>query len=132
MEGMLGMYKQVQNNREQFTSAFVRSMFRKPQTDQYLDSLVKASLSMPTDSAIAASVSSISRADYRPAIAKLDRPVMVMCEAALKTMTADPIVSVWPNTRVEVFEDAGHAIFVDDAARFNKALADFMQRLPGN
>jgi len=132
VEGAFGMYKQVQNNRREFTTAFVRSMFKKPQTDQYLDSLVKASLKMPTDSAIAASVSSISRADYSPAITRLDRPVLVMCEAALKSMTVDPIASAVPNARVEMFEDAGHALFVDDAERFNKVLAEFIQHLQAN
>jgi pimeloyl-ACP methyl ester carboxylesterase len=35
-------------------------------------------------------------------------------------MAADPIVSVVPSARVELFEDAGHALFVDDAERFNR------------
>jgi pimeloyl-ACP methyl ester carboxylesterase len=30
-----------------------------------------------------------------------------------------------PSARVEVFEDAGHALFVDDAARFNALIAEF-------
>jgi len=30
-----------------------------------------------------------------------------------------------PSARVEVFEDAGHALFVDDAARFNALLTEF-------
>ena len=29
-----------------------------------------------------------------------------------------------PQSRIEVFEDAGHALFVDDAARFNRLLTD--------
>jgi microsomal epoxide hydrolase len=132
IEAMLGMYKQVQTNRRDFTAAFVRSMYKKPQTDEYLQRVVDAALKMPADSAIAASVSSISRADYRPAIAKLDRPVLVMCEAALKTMVADPVVSIVPSAKVELFEDAGHALFVDDAERFNKVLADFIQHILAN
>lgn len=132
VDTMLGVYKQVQNNRSTFTAAFVRSMYKKPRSDDYYDRLTKAVLKMPTDSAIAASISSMSRADYRPAIAKLDRPVMVMCEAALKPLAADLVVANVPGTRVELFEDAGHALFVDAADRFNKTLADFVQHLPAN
>ena len=127
--GMLGMYQRLETDRRDFTEKFVRSMYKKPQSEEYIARLVEASLKMPTDSAIAASVGSISRADWRPAIAKLDRPVLVMCEAALKTMAADLVASTVPGTRVELFDDAGHALFVDDAAHFNEVLDDFLQHL---
>jgi len=31
---------------------------------------------------------------------------------------------------VETFDDAGHALFVDDAARFDAVPEDFLQHLP--
>src|SRR5437660_6190388 len=127
---MVGMYKQVQTNRRDFTEKFVRSMYKKPQPEEYIQRVVAASLKMPSDSAVAASVSSISRADWRPALAKVDRPVLVMCQAQMKGMAADPIVSAIPAARVELFEDAGHALFVDDAGRFNALLGDFILHLP--
>jgi len=127
---MVGMYKQVQTNRREFTEKFVRSMYKKPQPEEYIQRVVAASLKMPSDSAVAASVSSISRADWRPALAKVDRPVLVMCQAQLKSMAADPIVSAIPTARAELFEDAGHALFVDDAERFNALLGEFILHLP--
>lgn len=126
---MVGMYKQVQTNRREFTEKFVRSMYKKPQPEEYIQRVIAASLKMPTDSAVAASVSSISRANWHPALAKLDRPVLVVCQAPMKSMAADPVVSVVPSARVEVFEDAGHALFVDDAERFNTVLEDFIRHL---
>lgn len=129
---MLGMYTQIQTNRRQFTERFVRSMYKKPQSEEYIARVIAASLLMPTDSAIAASVSSVSRADWRPAMAKLDRPVLVMCESAIQAMTADPIKKNVPTARVEAFADAGHALFVDDAERFNTVLEGFVKNLPTN
>ena len=55
---------------------------------------------------------------------------ILMCEAQLKSMAADPIVSAIPTARVELFEDAGHALFVDDAERFNALLGEFILHLP--
>lgn len=127
---MIGMYKQVQTNRREFTEKFVRGMYKKPQSEDYIQRVIAASLKMPSDSGVAASVSSISRAGWRPALAKVDRPVLVICETLLKTMAADPVVAAIPSTRVELFEDAGHALFVDDAERFNAVLEDFVQHLP--
>lgn len=130
MTALLGMYRQVQNNRAEFTDKFVRGMFRHPQPEDYLKRLIAVSLEMPPDLAVAASASSISRADWSPAIRKLDRPVLVMCETALKATAADPITGLVPTARVEIFENDGHALFVDDPDHFNKVLESFIVQLP--
>lgn len=127
---MLGMYRQVELNRRSFTEKFVRSMYKKPQPESYIARVVEASLKMPADSAIAASAGSVSRGDWRPAIAKMDRPILILCQAASQSFAADLIVSVASSTKVELFQDAGHALFVDDAERFNSVLDDFVQHLP--
>ena len=129
VSAMLGMYQQLQSNRREFTEKFVRGMYRKPQPEDYIQRVLAASLQMPADSAITASVSSVGRADWRPAIAKLDRPVLIACETGLKSMAADPVKSLVPSARVELFDDAGHALFVDDADRFNSVLEDFLLHL---
>ncbi len=126
---VLALYKQVQTDRRKFTEKFVRSMYKKPQPEDYLARVVAASMKMPTDTAIALSVLTITRADWRPAIARLDRPVLITCETALKGPAADLIKSMVPSARVELFDDAGHALFVDDATRFNAVLEDFLQHL---
>ena len=127
---ILGLYRQVQTNRRDFTEKFVRSMYKKPQPEDYIARVIEASMQMPTDSAVAISVSTITRADWRPAIAKLDRPVLIACETAMKRPAADLIKSMVPSTRVELFDSAGHALFVDDSSRFNAVLDDFLNHLP--
>jgi non-heme chloroperoxidase len=83
----------------------------------------------PADNAVAMSVNS----DWRPTISKLDRPLLVACEPPLKAMAADPITAIVASARVELFPDAGHALFVDDADHFNTVLDDFLQHLaPGS
>jgi pimeloyl-ACP methyl ester carboxylesterase len=47
-------------------------------------------------------------------------------------MAADPVISAIPSARVELFEDAGHPLFVDDADRFDAVLDDFIQHLPAH
>lgn len=119
---MLGSYRALQVNRREFTDKFVRGMYKQPQPEEYIQRLISASLQMPTDSAVAVSVGSTARADWRPAVAKLDRPVLVVCEKAMKPFAADLIQSMIPTARVELFEDVGHALFVDAGARFNTVL----------
>jgi len=45
-----------------------------------------------------------------PRLLRVDRPVLVMCQAKLKGMAADPIVSAIPAARAELFEDAGSRV----------------------
>ena len=130
VEAMLGMFKQLQVNRRPFTEQFVRSMYKKPQSEEYIARVIAASLQMPTDSAVAASLSAVSRTDWKPAMEKLDRPVLVMCESSIQAMTADPIKKNVPTARVEAFADTGNALFVDDAERFNTVLEDFVKSIP--
>jgi len=125
-----GFYRQMEINRHDFTEKFVRGMYKKPQPEEYLERIVAASLRTPADSAIAANVGWVARDDWRPAISKLDRPVLITCQASLKPMAADLVKSLVPSTRVELFDDAGHALFVDDAGKFNSVLDDFLQHLP--
>jgi non-heme chloroperoxidase len=127
---ILGLYKQMQTDRRDFTEKFVRSMYKKPQPEDYIARLMAASMKMPTDTAVAVSVSTITRADWRPAIARLDRPVLITCETAMKGPAADLIKSMVPSAHVELFDNAGHALFVDDSTRFNAVLEDFVQHLP--
>ncbi len=126
-----GFYRQIQINRPDFTEKFVRSMYKKQQPEDYIQRIIKVSLQMPSDSAIAASVSAVARPDWRPAIAKIDRPVLITCQEGTKPMAADLIKSMIPSARVETFPTAGHALFVDDADHFNSVLEDFIQHPPG-
>ncbi len=130
ISGMMEIYPQVEGNRHDLTEKFVRSMYHKPVSEEYIERLVDSVMKTPSDSAVAMSVTSIARDDWRPAIAKIDRPVLVACEPGMKAMAADPITSKIPTARVEVFPDAGHALFVDDADRFNALLDDFIQHAP--
>jgi non-heme chloroperoxidase len=41
---------------------------------------------------------------------------------------AELIASSVPGSQAEVFEDAGHCLFVDDADRFNTELDNFLKK----
>jgi pimeloyl-ACP methyl ester carboxylesterase len=41
---------------------------------------------------------------------------------------AELIRSSVPGSQAEVFEDAGHCLFVDDAGRFNTVLENFLEK----
>lgn len=121
--------KAMQLNRAEFTARFVRSMYRKPQSEAYYQKITAASLKTPTNTAVTLLANDFAKGDWRPVLAKLDLPVLYAITPALKAQ-GQVLKARLPWARIEVFEDAGHALFVDEAARFNALLEEFAQRAP--
>jgi len=121
----------IMKDRPARTEAFVRSMYRKPQSEEYIQRVTAAALETPTAEAMALFIGSFST-DNRPALAKFARPTLLV-------VTKSPFDAVYldmqkriPGSRLEQFDDAGHALFVDDAERFNALLDQFLGTLKGS
>jgi microsomal epoxide hydrolase len=127
--GMLGWFINVETDRRKFTDTFVRSMYKKAQSEAYLQSVIKASLQTPSNTAFALIPGMLARSDWTPAINKIDKPVLSTVTAQNHSV-ADEIKKHIPTAQTEIFEDAGHALFVDDASRFNTTLEKFIAALP--
>ena len=121
------MLHNFQADRKQFTAAFVRGMYHKPQTEPYLEGVTAASLRTPTHSAVALLAERAVKNDLRFVLPKLNIPVLgVMTEN--NRAAAELIRSSVPGSQAEIFEDAGHCLFVDDADRFNTVLENFLKK----
>jgi microsomal epoxide hydrolase len=121
------MLHNFQADRKQFAATFVRGMYHKPQTEPYLESVTAASLKTPTNSAVAMLAEFAVKNDLRPVLPKLNIPVLaVMTEN--NRAAAELIRSSVSGSQAEVFEDAGHCLFVDDADRFDAVLTTFLQK----
>jgi non-heme chloroperoxidase len=127
--GMLGWFISVETDRQKFTDTFVRSMYKKPQSEAYLQSVIKASLQTPSNTAFALIPGMLARSDWTPAINKIDKPVLSTVTTQNHAV-ADEIKKHIPTAQTEIFEAAGHALFVDDALRFNATLEKFIAALP--
>ena len=117
-------------DRPVFTATFVRGMYRTPQDSAYLGRITRTSLSTPTTTAftLLASTFATGRRDWRPALDKVDRPLLFVGSALMRE-TADTIRAHVHDAQVEIFEKAGHALFVDEPDHFNQVLEDFLRRL---
>jgi microsomal epoxide hydrolase len=126
-DGRYTMLHNFQADRKHFAATFVRGMYHQPQTEQYLESVTAASLKTPTNSGVAMLAEFAVKNDLRPVLPKLNIPVLaVMTEN--NRAAAELIRSSVPGSQAEVFEDAGHCLFVDDADRFNTVLDNFLKK----
>ncbi|MGI9102507.1 MAG: alpha/beta fold hydrolase [Terriglobales bacterium] len=123
--------RSMEMDRRGFTERFVKSMYKKQQPPRYLKRVIAASLLTPTSNAVALVIGSVGRPDWSPVLAKLaGTPVLFIGEDFMKKQ-ALAIAEKLPSLKTEIFEDAGHAIFVDDAQRFNTVLEKFVASIGG-
>ena len=107
---------------------FVLGMFHHRPSENYLDRLTEATLHTPEPASRALLAYPMPRTYWRDALYSTSRPVLYVVRPGWLSEQAANLARNRPGTQVAVFGDAGHALFVDDAARFNALLAGFIAR----
>jgi non-heme chloroperoxidase len=125
-----GWMNQLQQDRQKQAEGFVRSMFKKPQTEEYLHRIIDASVEVPADTAAVLIYNMIAVKDFSPGLAKMNRPVLFAYQPESQP-SADYLKSkLGDKLRLERFDGDGHALFVDEPEKFNRVLEDFVKGLP--
>jgi microsomal epoxide hydrolase len=107
---------------------FVVGMFHHQQSTDYLDRLTQATLRTPEYASRALLAYPFPRNYWREALYGTSRPVLYVVRPGWLAEQAVNLARNRPGTQIAVFGDAGHALFVDDAPRFNALLAQFITR----
>jgi non-heme chloroperoxidase len=107
---------------------FMRDIFKTPQPPEALLTLRNTALRMPLGASLSIFPGSrIPRGQWKAAVHGFRKPLLY----AVTPQFAGQAMSLKanrPGTQVEVFEKAGHALFVDEPERFTALLADFLAR----
>jgi microsomal epoxide hydrolase len=107
---------------------FVAGMFLHRPSETYLDRLTEASLHTPEAASRALLAYPMPRSYWRDAVYSTQKPVLYVVRPGWLAEQAANLAHNRPDTEIAIFQDAGHALFVDDAARFDALLAGFMTR----
>lgn len=120
---------QLQQDRQKQAAGFVRSMYKKPQSEDYLKRVIAASTETPADTAAVLIYDMITVKDWSGAFAKINRPVMFVYQPEIQHV-ADLFKSkLGDRVRLEKFDGDGHALFVDDPEKFNHVLEGFVESI---
>lgn len=114
-------------SREATMRAFVRGMFHKAQSASYLDRLTAACLRTPPRAAEALLAYPVPRSYWKEAVYSTDKPVQYIVTPRLSGQ-AENLGAHHPSAETVVLQGVGHALFVDDPARFNALVGDFIRR----
>lgn len=128
--GMSQWMTQLQQDRQKQADGFVRSMYRKPQPEPYIQRVIAASTQVPADTAVVLIYNMIAVPDFNAGFARLNKPVLFAYQPGTQA-TADLLMTkLGDKVTLEKFEDDGHALFVDDPEKFNTVLEKFLVALP--
>jgi microsomal epoxide hydrolase len=106
---------------------FVRGMFRNPPADGYLDRLTEATLHLPEPAGRLLRSYPMPRSYWKDAVHGTKVPLLYVVRPRWVAQ-GENLVRNRPATEMEVFEHAGHALFVDEPARFNSVTEQFIRR----
>src|SRR5580698_7382028 len=117
----------LQQDRRKQADGFVRSMYKKPQPEDYVKRVTDASVEVPADTAAVLIYNMIAVKDFSAGLAKINRPVLFAYQPESQP-SADYLKSkLGDKLRLERFDGDGHALFVDDPDKFNRVLEGFVQ-----
>jgi microsomal epoxide hydrolase len=120
-------FQNLRQRRDATVRGFVAAMYRTPQDAAYLDGIAREAQRMPVEASIRLLSYPRPREFWRDSLYAVRRPVYYAVTPRLRGQ-AEAVAQRHPQPMVEVFEGAGHALFVDEAARFNASMEEFLSR----
>jgi len=125
-----GWMNQLQQDRRKQTDSFVRNMFKKTQSEEYLKRLIDVSMQVPDDTAAVLTYNGLAITGLSNGLARINRP-MLFTYGPFTQPSADYLKSkLRDKVRLERFDNDGHALFVDNPEKFNALIEDFISSLP--
>jgi len=117
---------ELRADRSATVDRFVRGMFAHPRPEAEIERIKQSALRMPLDGAIALLSYPLPREHWRNIARSFAKP-LCYCVTTRYLEQAHNLQRERPATRVEWFEHAGHALFVDEPERFNRIVGEFAQ-----
>lgn len=117
--------EKLQADRNAVVDDFVRAIFGATREEAEIAELVKGALRLPLEASLSLFPSAVPRTHWRDIAWAFPKALLY----AVSTQFADQARSLQknrPDTQIEIFEEAGHALFADEPERFNTLLADFV------
>jgi microsomal epoxide hydrolase len=116
--------KRLRSERDRTLREFTRAIFAKPPPASEVEDLVRGAKRMALKDSLALLSYPFERMHWRNIARGFTKPLLYAVTPQFQAQ-AENLKKHRPETQVEVFRDAGHALFVDQAERFNALIEDF-------
>ena len=123
-----GFVRSLRADREKMLSDFVRAIFAKPRPPEEIEALLQGALRIRLEDSIALLSYPFPREHWKEIAHRYTKPLLYAVTPQFSAQ-AENLKKNRPETRIEHFRRAGHALFVDEPDRFNKLILDFARGL---
>lgn len=120
-----GFRDRLAADRDAVVADFVQGIFGRTRDAAEIAALTAAALRMPLEDSLALFPSKVPRTHWRNIAWAFPKPLLYAVSAQFAAQ-AQNLQQHRPETQIEVFETAGHALFADEPERFNALLAGFV------
>lgn len=115
-------------DRQKALESFVHAIFRTKRPPEQYRSLLQGALRMPLQASIDLLSYPQPREHWRDIAWAFRKPLLYVVTPQFAAQAGN-LQKNRPGTRIEVFEHAGHTLFVDEPQRFNRLVEDFVRGL---
>ncbi len=120
-------FSRLRNKRRETVSGFVASMFKRAPDPHWREALVEAALRTPLQASIDLLRQARPREFWRDSLYATTQPVLYVYTPRFQQQ-GEIVKASRPAIETRLFGEAGHALFVDEAAAFNDTLEQFVMR----
>ncbi len=121
--------KELRKDRNKALGEFARAIFKTTRTETEIDELVRGAKRMALDDSIALLSSPFPRTHWRQITRGFTKPLLYVVTPQFEAQ-AHNLQKSRPGTQIDIFKQAGHALFVDEPERFNALIEKFAKNLP--
>ena len=114
------LWTELQFDRVKKTQDFLNIIFKKPQADEFIQKLFRSSMKTPTNTVMTLMLNYILQ-DYRHLLPKISVPTLIFTIDNYRIEYMKNMQKLIPSAKLEIIDDAGHALFIDQPDIFNTA-----------
>jgi non-heme chloroperoxidase len=127
-KAILGSSYTYATHPKEFSEGMVQSLFKLPHPELDIPAIVKSTLQTPTNTGVAMLIADIFGTDRRPALAKLNKPALVIASASSPLLDAqNEMAASISGAKFVAVDDSAHAVFIDQPEKFDQALQEFLK-----
>jgi pimeloyl-ACP methyl ester carboxylesterase len=119
-----------QQHQEAYLRGMLNAIIQSPEGRKRIDEFTRIGLRTPPDLGTGMLLMDFVAFDRRPALAKFDRPTLVIAATKSSELEAQRgMAGRIQGARFETIDDAGHAVFLDQPRRFHDLLSAFVRQV---
>jgi len=118
----------LRKDRDKTLRDFSRAIFKTKRTDAEIDDLVRSAKRIALEDSVALLSYPFPRTHWREIARSFNKPLLYVVTPQFEEQARN-LKKNRPATRIEVFTNAGHALFVDEPERFNRVIEAFAKSL---